>query len=414
MDFFERYKKIFFIIGFLAIVIAVGFALYTLFLKPSLKPQPDQDDISTTTGKGLPGAGEGDKQIVEPISGAQKFPATGGISTPSKASQIANGGVTKTDKINDVPSLGATIAGNGQNVQYYNQDNGKFYKIDRDGNLTPLSDKTFFNVENITWAGNKDKAVIEFPDGANIVYNFSTNKQVTLPKHWKEFEWSPDSDSLVLKSIGLDPDNRWLAISKDDGSKIIPIDRIGNNDDTIYPSWSPNNQTIAMYTKGLDFDRQEVFFVGKNNENFKSLVIEGRDFQSLWAPQGDKLLYSAYSSKDGLKPNLWLANAQGELIGTGRKKLNIETWANKCTYTNSNAIYCAVPEKLEEGAGLFPELGKASKDRLFKIDPSTGLKTLVAIPDSTYNMSNLIVSDDGQYLYFTDEKEKRLHKIQLK
>jgi len=142
-------------------------------------------------------------------------------------------------------------------------------------------------------------------------------------------------------------------------------------------------------------------------------VIEGRGFQPQWSPEGDQLLYSVYSSKNDLKPMLWIVNAQGENIGTGRKSLNVETWAEKCTFANNSDLYCAVPEKLDEGAGLFPELAKNTTDRLYKIDTKTGLKKLIAIPDEKYNMSNLIISENGNNLYFTDETTKRIYKIQL-
>jgi len=67
-----------------------------------------------------------------------------------------------------------------------------------------------------------------------------------------------------------------------------------------------------------------------------------------------------------------VVNATGDEIGTGRKKLNVDTWADKCTFYSDSKLYCAVPEKLDEGAGLFPELAKTTKDNLYQIDPTTG------------------------------------------
>ena len=133
-----------------------------------------------------------------------------------------------------------------------------------------------------------------------------------------------------------------------------------------------------------------------------------------WSPQGDRLLYSVYSSSNDLKPELWVALAQGENIGAGRAKLNIQTWADKCTFTSKTEVYCAVPEELPEGAGLFRELAKNTKDNLYKIDIQTGLRKLVAIPDGKFTMSDLIVSDNGYYLYFTDTNTGRINKIKLK
>jgi hypothetical protein len=150
-----------------------------------------------------------------------------------------------------------------------------------------------------------------------------------------------------------------------------------------------------------------------NNENFKSTVVEGRGFQPKWAPEGKQLLYSVYSSSNDLKPNLWIVDAQGDNIGSNRKNLNIETWANKCTFAGNSELYCAVPENLEEGSGIMPELAKNTKDNLYKINLKNGAKKLIAVPDGSYNISNLIVSENQNYIYFNDETTQKLYKIKL-
>ncbi|MCX6796656.1 MAG: hypothetical protein NTW06_04135, partial [Candidatus Falkowbacteria bacterium] len=277
-----------------------------------------------------------------------------------------------------------------------------------------LSDKIFHDVQTVTWSPNRQAAILEYPDGANIVYNFNTQQQITLPQHWKDFNFSPNGDKIVLKSMGLDPDNRWLAVANADGSKVQAIEPMGEEDDSVYTDWSPNNQMIALHTEGLDFNRQDVYFVGLNNENFKSMVIEGRGFQPKWSPTGDRLMYSVYSSDNDMKPLLWIADAQGDNIGANRHSLNVETWANKCVFASSNTLYCAVPESLQKGAGLFPELAKGTKDQLYQINTDTGMKKIVAVPNGTYNMSDLILADNNGSLIFTDANTQRLYKIKLK
>jgi Tol biopolymer transport system component len=216
-----------------------------------------------------------------------------------------------------------------------------------------------------------------------------------------------------MKSIGLDVENRWLAISNSDGSGSRPLEYIGKNADKVYPAWSPNNQIVAMYAEGIDFNRQEVFFVGLNKENFKSTIVEGRGFEPQWSENGDRLAYSVYELEGEAKPELWVVDAQGDSIGANRKKLNVQTWASKCAFADNTTMYCGVPESLTEGAGLFPELAKDTRDDLYRINIATGEKELVAIPDGDYNMNNLVVSGDGKNLYFTDSKDSLMHKIEL-
>ncbi|MFH0955999.1 MAG: hypothetical protein V1801_02190, partial [Candidatus Falkowbacteria bacterium] len=333
MNFLQKYKKIFIAIGFILIVFTLGYLLYFMFFKSSVPPAITEPTATSTQG-GLPIAKPGTGQITpsgQPIGGlpAGQAGLPGETTQPaSQSSAIALGGLTQTTELNQAPSLAATLSANGADLQYYNKQDGKFYHLTKDGQISLLSNTVFHEVEKITWSPDKNKAIIEYPDQAKIIYDFKNKKQISLPKHWKDFNFSPDGSKIVLKSLANDADNRWLAIINNDGTSAQRVAALGDKDDTVYPSWSPNNQTVAMYTEGISYDQQKVYFVGLNNENFKALTIEGRGFEPKWAPKGDRLLYSVYSSSSDLKPELWITNAQGENIGTGRNKLDIQTWAN--------------------------------------------------------------------------------------
>ena len=406
MDFLKKYKTIFAAIGFILIVFILGYLLYALFFKPSSAPVIIEQPTATSTQGGLPVAQPGTGQTTssgQPIDGLPE-----GTKEPSgQSSAVALGGLTQTAELNQSPSLAATLSTNGDDLQYYNKQDGKFYRLTKDGQASLLSDTAFHEVQKITWSPDKNKAILEYPDQAKIIYDFKNKQQISLPGHWKDFNFSPDGSKIVLKSMATSEDNRWLAIINNDGTSAQRVAALGDKDATVYPSWSPNNQTVAMYTEGVNYDQQKVYFVGLNQENFKALTIEGRGFEPKWSPKGDNLLYSVYSSTSDLKPELWIASAQGENIGVGRDKLDIQTWANKCVFSSATEIYCAVPESLEEGAGLFSDLAKNTKDNLYKIDTKTGLKKLIAIPDGDFTMSDLIVSDNGYYLYFIDTKTEK-------
>jgi len=412
MSSLARFKKIFLILIFLILVIGLGWLLWRTFFTTSVIAPINP----TTPGAGgnLPAAGEGGASVVgQENQGGLPAGSTNLAPGANEPNSLAVGGVTKTKLLNDQPSLGLTLTADGQGAQYYNRTDGKFYRIDANGQAVALSDQVFHNVDKLTWSPDKDKVVIEYPDQSKIFYDFKQKRQVTLEKHWQDFSFSPDSNRLTFKSIGLDVENRYLVVSKNDGTEAKALEEIGTNADKVYPSWSPNGQSVAMFTRGLDFDRQEVFFVGLNGENFKSTVIEGRGFQSTWSKQGDRLLYSVYNSSNDMNPGLWLVNAQGEAIGSGRTDLGLNTWASKCTFAGNDKVYCAVPESLPQGAGLFPELADQTKDDLYAIDLKTGQKKLIAVPDSSYNISQISVSDNQKTLYFTDKQSQKLYKISL-
>ena len=424
MGFITKYKKILLILAFLGLVVLLGYLLWRFFFKSPLTGSPTNPEGGNIGGLELAGEGTGN---FSSTTGNGRLDASGnviknepgenqpgtGAPTGSEASDLAVGGLTKTTEITKDRALDPIMGSDGQ-LRFYNDTDGKFYKLNASGDLVTLSDKVFHQVQNVTWSTQGDKAILEYPDGSKITYDFNTQKQVTLPKHWEDFSFSPDGASISAKSMGDDVENRYLIVSNADGSRASSLSAIGNNADDVYPIWSPNNQAAAMYTRGLDFNRQEVFFVGLNGENFKSTVINGRGFEPQWSDTGDKLLYSVYSSDTNMNPNLWIVNAQGDNIGQNRTNIGLSTWASKCSFATNNEIYCAVPDNLPQGAGLFPELADKTQDSLYKIDLTTGVKKLIAVPEGVTNVSSIMVADGQNQLYFTDKTSGRIYEIKLK
>lgn len=423
MGFFSKYKKVLMIVAFLGVVGLIGYLLWSLFFRGQISPTTEPGVIGNIGGLNLAGDGSGN---LSSSTGNGRLEGVGGNSsnqtgtasstgapTGSEASDLAVGGLTKVTPVTTDPVLDPTMSSDGQ-LRYYNNSDGKFYKLDNNGELVALSDKVFYQVQNVTWSTDGNKAVLEYPDGSKITYDFNTKKQVTLPKHWEDFSFSPDSSKISAKSMGTDVENRYLITANTDGSRAASLSAIGNNADDVYPVWSPSNQVAAMYTRGVDFNRQEVFFVGLNGENFKSTIINGRGFQPQWSDTGDQLLYSVYSSDNNMNPSLWIVQAQGDNIGQNRTNLGLNTWASKCSFATNDEVYCAVPNNLPEGAGLFPELADKTNDSLYKIDLKTGAKKLIAVPEGVSNVSSIMVADGQNQLYFTDKNSGLIYEIKLK
>lgn len=399
-------KKIVLIILFVAATLLIAYGIYYFFWRKAPAPLP----FANLPVNVAPG--------VLPIA---NIGAPTGINVPSTvtplptASSIARGGLTQTTIINDANTLNPSLSSDGNNVNFYNPQEGKFYRITSTGQTQLLSTQTFYNVQKVTWGPQSDKAILEYPDNSKVFYDFNAAKQVTLPKHWEGFSFSPQGDQITAKSVALDPDNRFLIISDPDGANAQPILPTGQNQDKVQMTWSPNGSVIAFSDTGRPqgFGRKQIIPIGKNGETFNPLIVEGFEFQPQWSKNGDKLVYSTYNTDSSYKPTLWITNADPANMGTDRHKLNVETWANKCTFADNSVLYCAVPEKLDEGAGLVPDLAKGIPDLLYKIDLKTNLKNLVAKPEGNYSMDNLIISNDNSTLFFTDANGA-LHKMNLK
>jgi len=427
----SKTKKILTIILFSVIIVALVLVFYFIFFKkpvspvqvvppvveeetkprlPATKESWENMTISERIQQGLPALewpSEAPEEVVEPI---QRI--------VSEVDEIAEGRRTWITPVSDEPVKGATLASDGSKSVYYNSTTGQFFSTDHLGNKELLTEQVFYDIEKIDWAPNKDKAIIEYPDGFKVMYDFNTKTQYTLPKNWQDFSWDPAGSQIVFKSLSKYPENNWLAIAQADGRQPKPIEHLGNNSDKVVVSWSPNNQVIAFSSTGEPRGtwEQEILLIGQHQENFKSLIVDGRGFEPKWSPQGDKIVYSVYGSDSGYKPQLYLIDTQGEQTGRNKKVLGLATWAHKCAFNKSgDTVYCAVPGELPEGAGLVSELAEGLRDDFYKIDVATGeISFLAEDAMGGYDVEDIYLSDDESYLYFIDKNTSRLRYIKLK
>ena len=407
----ENKKRIIAIIGFFIVTLVLGYLIYRVFFyteKEVIQITPPTTDV---TGE-FPTAGEG-VGTVPSITGPGVLPTIDTIPGTTQPTIRPTEKVEVVTQVVDTFVLNPTKDTLGQ-AKFYNDLDGKFYRLMKDGSTKEMSDKNFYNVEKTTWSPTQDSAIIEYPDKSNIYYDFDTQKQVTLPKHWEEFSFAPQGNEIAAKSMGLSVENRWLITSNPNGTNIKLIEPMGHNADRVDVNWSPNQQMVALSRTGDSFgaDREEVLFVGLHGENFKSTIVEGRGLQSQWSPTGKKLLYSVYSSRSEFKPEVWIVNTDGDQIGTDRKLLNVNTWADKCAFTNERFVYCAVPTELQTGAGFAASLSDDTPDEIFKIDSQTNLRTRIPL-DENYTVDEIFVSEDGSTLFFTDKNKIGLFNMEI-
>lgn len=408
----ERIKRLLLIVGFIASVFFIGALLYfTFFWTSPTQPTSTSGEpqLQTNNLGGLTPSQEG-----TPTTGTPPTQTQPGL---VESDEIASGGITKTTELTTAPIYNSTLAQNGNSMQFYDRTEGKFYQIDADGNITALSEKEFPSVNNVVWDQNASKAVLEFPDGSNVVYDFENETQVTLPKHWEDFDFSPTSNELIAKSLGIDPKNRFLVVSNDDGSNVKTIQALGDNEDKVDVNWSPNNQVIAFSdtAEGLgSFDRKTIIPLGKSKENFKGLVVEGLGFVSNWAPGGKQLVYSVAGAYSNYRPLLWVVDATSATMGENRKSIPLNTWADKCTFSSQTKMYCAVPIGLPANAGLQRSVFEQYPDALYEVDIASGQTNVMAIPESNTTMKNLFVTQDESLLYFTNHITGKLEYLKLK
>lgn len=401
----ERTKKMFLLLLFLIFCVGIAFALYFVFFQTGTKEQEltEEEYLSVFESASLPTSLEGNQTSSSLTE-----------ETLPKADEVAKGGVTKTQTLTLSPVGASKLQGNA--INYYDKNDGKFYSIDEQGNVKNLSQVTFPQAKGVYWNAQADKAVIEFPDGSNVVYDFVTNTQITLPKHWEDFHFSPSaSGEIIAKSIGENPGNRALIVSNADGSNVQAVQALGENADKVLISPSPHDQVIAFSdtaSESTGFGTNFLIPLGKNKENFKGLIVDGFGFAAIWSPRGDLLLYSA-SDIENDDPQLWTVSGSVDRLGDNRQRLGVKTWVDKCVFSAQTEVYCAVPEYLPPHAGLQRSLAKGIPDNIYKIDLQSGRSTLIGSTDVRASLINLHISSDGKILYFINEETGLLQSIHL-
>lgn len=404
-------KRILLILGLVIVAALIGFGLYLAFRRAQVTPGVGAPGAPTGPAGQLPTAGE---RGAPGAAGAPTAPGalpTAGVNAPA----VTPPSYYQPQAVSQITSESVLYpsVNNTGNFRYHNATDGKFYEV-KNGVPTLLSDQVFYNVQNVTWAKNKDEAVIEYPDSSKIIYNFTTNQETSVPKHWQNFSFSNDGNQIAAESIGLAPENRWLVTAQTDGTGIKLVEPLGDNADKVTVDWSPSRQTVAFSDTGdpLGADRRQMLLIGLNHENFKGLVVEGLDFQPQWSPTGQQLLYSVDSARSDFKPELWISNAYGDTIGSNRRALSINTWANKCTFADENTLFCAVPRNLPEGAGMSPAVAADEPDDLYKIDLKTGLKTPVTL-DKDYTFDSISYDGANKKILFTDHHQTGAFQVNL-
>jgi hypothetical protein len=222
---------------------------------------------------------------------------------------------------------------------------------------------------------------------------------------------------LGFEYIDENTNNNFLGVSNVDGTAMRQIELLGDKSSDVEVNWSPTSQMVATFRKTSAGDAQDVFFVGQNGENFKSLEVQGRGFEGIWNNTGTQMIYSTYSATTDYNPELKIADVGGDNTGANTINTGLKTWPSKCAI-GGGALYCGVPIGLEKGSGLYPELADSINDNIYRVDLTTGAKTKLATPSNVdgggYVIDQIYLSPDERILYFTDKTTGELNSIRLK
>lgn len=388
-------KRILLSLGLIAVAALAGWGLYWLFFRTL--PTPIENPPSN-----MPGGGE--------------FPSAGPSTGASSTASAGHFPVTPDDGVGPYVATGqaadriagAGVGADGGSVQYYDAGRQQFVRLQADGSVDPLSAAKFYGVSDVTWAPGGSKAILAYPDGSNVLYDFATQQQATLPRAMDNFSFDPTGQKLASLYKGSSPEEQWLVVSNPDGSQIQLVEPISGKVDSFQPNWAPNGQVVGLFHETVDGSRQQVVPIGRNGENFRSFTAPGLGFVGSWSPSGERLLYSVHSS-DG-KPQLYLADGRPQTFGSNSQPLGLAANADQCAFSGT-AVYCASLDNPPALVSQYPELAVGQPASLWRVDLTTGVTQRMGQLPANMTPGRVFTSDQG--VYVADQTSGRLYASSL-
>jgi hypothetical protein len=95
-------------------------------------------------------------------------------------------------------------------------------------------------------------------------------------------------------------------------------------------------------------------------------------------------------------------------MGQNRRRLNLNTWADKCTWASESEIYCAVPQGLPSNSGLQRNLFATLPDDIYRINLASGVSTKINLPNQNRPVRQPVLNADQTKLFFSDAETGQL------
>ena len=351
------------------------------------------------------------------------FPSAPGVNepgAPSEPSQETIKEIITAPSGNLIQLTNQSVSGatfKDGRVRYIERATGHIYEVDPDGrNRVRISNTTIPKVFNVIWSKHKDYAVLRYYDvnedtGQNIVQNLavhftgSTTQGILLPQNIASITTAPKENKIlyfvpynntnILISADFENKNQKQLFSTAFGEFKI--------------SW-PDSDFVSLLSKPASFANGFLYKIDIRSGRLTKILGDIPGLNVLWSPDGNKIIYSA-TQQD--KPTLFI-------LDTTTKNdipLNLQTLVEKCVWSalEQNVVYCAEPANIP--SGKYPESwyqGEVSfNDVLLKKDFSTGEVKIFNLEGYQFDIINLFLDEDEQYLFFTNKKDGSLWSLQL-
>lgn len=313
--------------------------------------------------------------------------------------------------------LGPVISESGS-LFYYSLSDQALKKATLEGkNKTVLMSNLPGTVTRILWSITEDQALllIKQASGDSLWYlaTISNKSLVPLKAEMGRLAWDNLGGKIYYQYTDPVTKNRSLNSANPDGTQWKKLADLGMED--FFLATIPRSSSVSFWNRPNAKKQSSLNAVSALGENRHSLFegVFGGDY--VWSPTGETLLISGSDDADGNKFSLRTMKGS-----EGAQTLSLPTLISKTVWSkDGKTLYYALPGALPKEAVLpndYFEKPLYTKDTFWKVDVTTGKKTrLIELRDNTksFDSSDLLLSLQEDFLYFTDRVSKRLYRIEL-
>ena len=339
--------------------------------------------------------------------------------------------VPRYRKISQKPVSGAVISTTkdsekGNAIRYMDRATGHIYEAwTKSMEQERISNTTIPKVYETFWNKSGDSLIARYLDEEteDVISFYARLTKKEKSENMKSDIYSFDGSFLQKNITGVSVSdsgkNLFYVLKKKDGSSLIKS-AFGTTENIEILDSPLREWLVEWFGNGYLLKTKPTYKTGgfvyqlNNGGNMTKLLGDVNGVVALGRTDGTALLYSESTDNSF---NLFSFNlADGKIT-----KINMKTLPDKCVWSKKSKtiVYCAIPSSISSGE--YPDdwyQGSVSfDDTLWIIDMDINLGSIIANPNVYSEPSvdgiNLILSENEDYLIFTNKKDYSLWGINL-
>jgi hypothetical protein len=310
--------------------------------------------------------------------------------------------------ISENAATGVALGRASDSVRYYEQQTGKAFSFDlATRTASILSDRRLSGFITSYWLPGTDQVISSFQQPSGVAYRFfdyQTSETNQIGTAVDALAVAPDGQHIVY--LETNDAASALFVGTSDGS--VSHKLIDTRAQDVQLDW-PCNTMISMLSQRLDRTGSDLSLIDPSSGDLTVLMTNRENLEYQWSPDGTKLLFSYYTSAQGI--SLW----ERDISSGNEVSLGVATSAQKCAWQiDGITVVCGVPVKSSLTRGV-SAAHSATIDDIVTLNTRSGEQTVQYHGTSTMPLGTIspLVSSSGAYFVFTNVFDQRLYSFPL-